>query len=62
MPTQQVDDRLLREENAALRRVLTGAVRPMARAIRFIKHLIRLRSFSLALWVLEYETHKPRYE
>jgi len=34
----------------------------MARAIRFIKHLIRLRSFSLALWVLEYETHKPRYE
>lgn len=30
----------------------------MRRAIRFIGHLIRLRSVSLALWVSQYENAK----
>lgn len=31
----------------------------MSRAIRFIGHVIRMRSISLALWVDAYENHKP---
>ena len=28
---------------------------------RFIKSCIRLRSVSLALWVDQYDSHKPKY-
>ena len=31
----------------------------MSTAIRFIKHLYRLRSVSLALWVMDYENFTP---
>jgi hypothetical protein len=31
------------------------------RLIRFIVHIIRLRSISLARWVDAYENHKPKY-
>lgn len=31
------------------------------RLIRFIVHIIRLRSISLAHWVDAYENHKPKY-
>ena len=31
------------------------------RFIRFIKSCIRLRSVSLALWVDQYEQHKPKF-
>lgn len=34
----------------------------MTRLYRLIAHLIRLRSFSLARWVMAYEDHKPRHE
>jgi hypothetical protein len=33
----------------------------MKRVIRFIKHCINLRSVSLALWVDQYENHKPHH-
>lgn len=35
-----------------------GGLSSMRRAIRFICHLIRLRSVSLALWVDQYENAK----
>jgi hypothetical protein len=31
----------------------------MSTAIRFLKHLYRLRSVSLALWVMNYENVTP---
>lgn len=34
----------------------------MRRALRFIRHCIRLRSFSRALWVDAFENHKPKHE
>ena len=33
----------------------------MTRFFRFIKSCIRLRSVSLALWLDQYDTHKPKY-
>ena len=33
----------------------------MTRLVRFIRSCIRLRSVSLALWVAQYEQHKPKY-
>ena len=33
----------------------------MARIVRFIKSCIRLRSVSLALWIDQYEQHKPKF-
>ena len=33
----------------------------MARIARFIKSCIRLRSVRLALWVDQYDTHKPKF-
>ena len=33
----------------------------MARIVRFIKSCIRLRSVRLALWVDEYDQHKPKF-
>ncbi len=33
----------------------------MARFVRFIKSCIRLRSVRLALWVLDYDNHTPKY-
>ena len=33
----------------------------MSRIARFIKSCIRLRSVSLALWVDQYDSHKPKY-
>ena len=33
----------------------------MSRLARFIKSCIRLRSVSLALWVDQYEQHKPKF-
>lgn len=33
----------------------------MTRFIRFIRSCIRLRSVSLALWVDQYEQHKPKF-
>lgn len=33
----------------------------MRRIARFIKSCIRLRSVSLALWVDQYEQHKPKF-
>lgn len=33
----------------------------MSRLARFIKSCIRLRSVSLALWVEQYEQHKPKF-
>ena len=33
----------------------------MRRLARFIKSCIRLRSVSLALWVDQYEQHKPKF-
>ena len=33
----------------------------MSRIARFIKSCIRLRSVSLALWVDQYEQHKPKF-
>lgn len=33
----------------------------MARIARFIKSCFRLRSVSLALWVDQYEQHKPKF-
>jgi len=30
----------------------------MKRSLRFIKHAIRLRSFSLARWLIDYEDHE----
>lgn len=38
-----------------------GGLSSMRRAIRFICHLIRLRSVSLALWVSQYEAFKPQH-
>ena len=31
------------------------------RLIRFIRHWVRMRSLSLALWLDEYDNHKPKY-
>lgn len=39
-------------------RRIDGGLSSMRRAIRFICHLIRLRSVSLALWVDQYENAK----
>ena len=33
----------------------------MRRLARFIASCIRLRSVRLALWVRDYDTHKPKY-
>lgn len=33
----------------------------MSRALRFIGHLIRMRSIGLALWVDAFENHKPHH-
>ena len=33
----------------------------MRRIARFIKSCFRLRSVSLALWVDQYEQHKPKF-
>ena len=33
----------------------------MRRIARFIKSCIRLRSVSLALWIDQYEQHKPKF-
>ena len=33
----------------------------MSRIARFIRSCIRLRSVSLALWVDQYEQHKPKF-
>lgn len=33
----------------------------MARIVRFIKSCIRLRSVSLAIWLDQYDTHKPKF-
>ena len=33
----------------------------MARIARFIKSCIRLRSVRLAIWLDQYDTHKPKY-
>ena len=33
----------------------------MSRIARFIKSCIRLRSVSLALWIDQYEQHKPKF-
>lgn len=33
----------------------------MRRLARFIQSCIRLRSISLALWVDQYDTHKPKF-
>lgn len=33
----------------------------MTRLVRFIRSCIRLRSISLALWVDQYDTHKPKF-
>ena len=33
----------------------------MSRIARFIKSCFRLRSVSLALWVDQYEQHKPKF-
>ena len=33
----------------------------MTRFFRFIKSCIRLRSVRLALWLDQYDTHKPKY-
>ena len=33
----------------------------MRRLARFIKSCIRLRSVSLALWIDQYEQHKPKF-
>ena len=33
----------------------------MTRFFRFIKSCFRLRSVSLALWLDQYDTHKPKY-
>jgi len=33
----------------------------MMRILRFIGHWVRLRSFSLALWVDQYENHTPSH-
>lgn len=33
----------------------------MARIARFIKSCIRLRSVSLAMWLDQYESHKPKF-
>ena len=38
---------------------ITTALR---RIFRFVHHLIRLRSVSLARWVDEYENHQPRFK
>lgn len=37
------------------------AARTVARALRFIRHVITLRSISSALWVMDYENHKPTH-
>lgn len=33
----------------------------MARIVRFIKSCIRLRSVRLAIWLDQYDTHKPKF-
>ncbi len=33
----------------------------MARLIRFIRSCIRLRSVSLAIWLDQYDSHKPKF-
>lgn len=33
----------------------------MARIARFIKSCIRLRSVRLAIWLDQYESHKPKF-
>ena len=33
----------------------------MTRFFRFIKSCIRLRSVRLALWLDQYDTHKPKF-
>jgi hypothetical protein len=33
----------------------------MARIVRFIRSCIRLRSVSLAIWLDQYESHKPKF-
>lgn len=33
----------------------------MTRFFRFLKSCIRLRSVRLALWLDQYDTHKPKY-
>ena len=33
----------------------------MRRIARFIKSCIRLRSVSLAIWIDQYEQHKPKF-
>lgn len=33
----------------------------MARFVRFIKSCIRLRSVSLAIWLDQYDSHKPKF-
>lgn len=37
------------------------AVAYIGRAVRFIGHVIRMRSISLALWVDAFENHKPHH-
>lgn len=33
----------------------------MARIVRFIKSCIRLRSVRLAIWIDQYDSHKPKF-
>jgi hypothetical protein len=33
----------------------------MNRVIRFLGHVIRMRSIGLALWVSQYENHNPTH-
>lgn len=33
----------------------------MARIVRFIKSCIRLRSVRLAIWLDQYDSHKPKF-
>lgn len=33
----------------------------MARFVRFIRSCIRLRSVRLAIWLDQYESHKPKF-
>ena len=38
-----------------------GSTSRIARSARFLLHVIRLRSISLALWVDAFENHKPHH-
>ena len=39
-----------------------GELTLIARAIRFLLNCIRLRSSPLALWVVQYENHNPKFD